>query len=130
MAKLALSVVAYIVSTFAVQAVSHFIINKEHYARVGHLKSSPVFALGVLSMLVQGVCLAALYAAMPGHEGGAAAGIFFAWKAGAVLVSYIALAEAAKYTVPSIPAWIAVESAAGLAQFTLFGILLGLIHRA
>ena len=52
----------------------------------------------------------------------------FAWLVGAFLVSYIALGEAAKYSVPSIPAWIAIEANVGFVQYTLFGILLGLAH--
>jgi len=42
-------------------------------------------------------------------------------------VSYIALAEAAKYTVPSVSRWIAVEALAGAVQFTVWGLLLGLV---
>jgi len=45
-------------------------------------------------------------------------------------VSYEALAEAAKYSVPSVTSWIAVEVAAGFVQFTLFGALLGWVYRA
>jgi len=44
-------------------------------------------------------------------------------------VSYEALAEAAKYGVPSVASWIAVEVAAGFVQFTFYGVLLGLVHR-
>ncbi len=54
----------------------------------------------------------------------------FAWLVGAFLVSYIALGEAAKYNVPSIPSWIAVEVGVGFVQFTLAGLFLGLAHRA
>ena len=53
-----------------------------------------------------------------------------AWLFGAFLVSYIALGEAAKYTVPSIPSWIAVEVGVGFVQFTIAGLLLGLAHRS
>ncbi len=54
----------------------------------------------------------------------------FSWLVGAFIVSYIALAEPAKYYVPSIPLWIAVEGGVGFVQFTLAGLLLGLAHRA
>jgi len=53
----------------------------------------------------------------------------FAWLVGSILVSYEALAEAAKYGVPSVASWIAVEVAAGFVQFTFYGVLLGLVHR-
>ena len=57
-------------------------------------------------------------------------GSWFAWLVGSILVSYEALAEAAKYGVPSVASWIAVEVAAGFVQFTLYGVLLGWVHRA
>ena len=129
MQKHVLSVLAYVVSTFATQAISHFMINKQHYAMVGHMKPRPIFALGILSMLVQGACLSSLYSVTANAGAGIMAGVVFTWQAGAILVSYIALAEAAKYTVPSVPSWIVVESVAGFVQFTLFGVLLGIIHR-
>jgi len=50
--------------------------------------------------------------------------VVFAWLVGSILVSYEALAEAAKYSVPSVASWIAVEPAAGCVQFTLYGALL------
>ena len=51
------------------------------------------------------------------------------WLLGAFLVSYIGLAEAAKYEVPSIPEWIGVEALAGAVQFTLAGVLLWWAHQ-
>jgi len=48
---------------------------------------------------------------------------------GLFLVSYIALVAPAKYTVPSVSSWMMVEGLAGLVQFAIFGVLLGLIHK-
>jgi hypothetical protein len=48
---------------------------------------------------------------------------------GAVLGSYIALAEAGKYAVTDVGSWFVVEAGAAAVQFTVFGLLLGLIHR-
>jgi hypothetical protein len=48
---------------------------------------------------------------------------------GTFLGSYIVLAEPAKYVVPSIASWMAVEAAASFLQFLLFGVLLGLIYK-
>ena len=81
-------------------------------------------------MLIQGSIMAYLYAQVP--EAGRSIGhaVFFAWLIGSILVSYEALAEAAKYTVPSVASWIAVELGAGFVQFTLYGALLGSVHRA
>ena len=90
----------------------------------------PIFALGVLSMLIQGTIMSYLYAHR--QESGRSIGhaVLFAWLVGSILVSYEALAEAAKYTVPSVATWIAVEVVAGFVQFTFYGALLGWVYRA
>lgn len=130
MKKHVLAVLAYVVATFATQAVSHFGVNAAHYAAVTYLRAQPIFALGVLSMLIQGSIITYAYARVP--EAGRSIGhaMLFAWLVGGILVSYEAFAEAAKYSVPSVASWIAVELAAGFVQFTLYGALLGWVHRA
>jgi hypothetical protein len=47
---------------------------------------------------------------------------------GGFLASYIVVGEAGKYAIPSIPSWIAVEASVAAVQYTLFGVLLGLLH--
>jgi hypothetical protein len=44
-------------------------------------------------------------------------------------VSYIALAEPAKYAVPNVATWVMVEVVAGAVQYTLVGLALALAHR-
>ncbi len=129
MQRAALTVVAYIAATFAVQATSHFGINAEHYARLGYLRAEPIVPMGFASMIVQGLVMAWLYPRLEGAGRSLWHALRFAWLMGAFLVSYIALAEAGKYAVPAIGPWIAVEVVAGFLQYTLFGLLLGLIHR-
>jgi hypothetical protein len=53
-----------------------------------------------------------------------------AWLFGLFLVSYIGLAEAAKYSVPDVSSWIGVEFFVGFIQFTLAGIFLALAHKS
>ena len=130
MKKHVLAVLAYVVATFATQAVSHFGVNAAHYAAVTYLRAQPIFALGVLAMLIQGSIATYAYAQVPQAGRSIGHAVFFAWLVGGILVSYEALAEAAKYSVPSVASWIAVEVAAGFVQFTLYGALLGWVHRA
>src|SRR5258708_24809247 len=59
-----LSTLAYMVGTFAVQATSHFAINREHYASVSFIRPEPIFALGALSMVLQGGILSWLYSSI------------------------------------------------------------------
>ena len=130
MRKHLLAVLVYVVATFATQALSHFGVNAAHYAAVTYLRAQPIFALGVLSMVIQGSILSYLYAHAPGAGRSVGHAVFFAWLVGGILVSYEALAEAGKYSVPAVGSWIAVEVGAGFVQFTLYGALLGWVHRA
>jgi hypothetical protein len=129
MKKQLLSVLAFVVATFVTQAASHFGVNAAHYAAVAHLREQPIFPLGVLAMLIQGGVLAHLYPRVAGSRRSMSEALKFAGLAGAFLLSYTALAEAAKYSVPAVAPWIAVEAAAGFVQFLFYGLLLGLIHR-
>lgn len=124
-----LSVAAYLIVTFAVQATNHFVVNTAHYARQSIMAPEPVLAGGIASMLVQGVVLTFLYSRLRHPFPGVAGGVGFALLMGAFLGSYIALAEPSKYLVTSRLDWFAVEATASLIQFTLFGLALGYIHK-
>lgn len=122
-------IVAYIICTFAVQATSHFAVNREHYAAVTFLRPNPIFALGLAAMALQGALLTQLYSRYAGNTAGWRHGLRFGLVVGAFFVSYPALAEPAKYSVPSISTWMLVEAAAGALQFGLFGLALGGLYR-
>lgn len=126
---IALTVLAYVITTFAVQGTSHFVVNAEHYAAIPIMRSQPVVAMGITSMVIQGLIFAFLFPTF--NRGGSPVrnGIVFAWMIGGFLASYIVLGEAGKYSIPSIPSWVAVEASVALVQYTVFGALLGLLHR-
>ncbi len=123
-----LTVLGYIVASFFTQASSHFVIFAQHYAAVPIMRAETIFPLGFATMIIQGSVLSYVFANSRFAGGSRMDAVRFAWLVGAFLVSYIALGEAAKYSVPSIPAWIAIEANVGFVQYTLFGILLGLAH--
>lgn len=128
-ATVLLTVLAYVVTTFAVQGASHFAINAGHYAAIPIMRTEPVIAMGLLSMVVQGVLFALLFPTFQRGGGAVWDGVKFSWALGGFLASYIVLGEAGKYAIPSIASWIAVEGSVAFVQYTLFGVLLGLIHR-
>ncbi|MSR07049.1 MAG: hypothetical protein EXR93_08300 [Gemmatimonadetes bacterium] len=117
------------VATFGVQGASHFAINAEHYAAIAFIRPDPVIPLGVASMLIQGATCALLFPTFDTGKSTIRNALVFSWTIGGFLASYIVLAEAGKYMIPSIPSWILVEGSAAAAQFTIFGLLLGLLHR-
>src|SRR3982751_1137618 len=61
MTKHVLAVLAYFVATFATQPVSPFGVFTEHDAPATYMRQEPVFQLGMLAMLVQGIALSYLY---------------------------------------------------------------------
>ena len=129
MTKHVLAGVAYLVATFATQALSHFVLNVEHYAAVTFMRAEPIFALGIATMVIQGAIVSYLYSRMSAPRRSIGHAVGFSWLVGSVLVSYIALAEPSKYAVPNVASWVAVELLAGLLQFTAFGVLLGFVYR-
>ena len=123
-----LAVLGYIVATFFTQAMSHFVIFTQHYAAVPIMRAETIFPLGFATMIIQASVLSYVFANSRFAGGSRMDAVRFAWLFGAFGVSYAALGEAAKYNVPSIPSWLAVEAGVGFVQYTLFGILLGLAH--
>lgn len=126
---IALTILAYVVTTFAIQGGSHFVINADHYAAVAFARANPILPMGLATMVIQGTIFAFLFPVCSRRPVTVRAAIVFSWALGAFLASYIALAEAGKYTVPSIRSWVVVEVSVAAVQYTIFGLLLGLIHR-
>ena len=124
-----LSVLGYVVCTFAVQGTSHFVVNKAHYAAMPHLRAEPIVAMGISSMVIQGAVLTFLYSRSDLAERGLIGALVMAWAVGLVIVSYIALAEYGKYNLTGFASWATVEVTVGVIQFTLIGIALWLAHR-
>jgi hypothetical protein len=124
-----LTIAGYVFSTLLVQATSHFVINKAHYAAIPFVRAEPIVALGVLTMLVQGAILSYAYSVSRLKDGGLFGALLTAWMFGAFLASYMSLALPAEYAAPSIPAWFGVEATAAALQFTLAGVFLWLAHR-
>jgi hypothetical protein len=121
---------AFIFVSFAVQALSHFAINEEHYSGITFMREEPIMALGVFTMIIQGMILTYLYRSTPKPGNPILQGLKFGLLMGVFFVSYIALVEPSKYMAPSILSWFLVEGTAGLIQFGMFGILLGIIYRS
>ena len=123
--KISLGMLAFMFISFVVQAMSHFVINVEHFSAVEFMRKEPILSLGIATMLIQGAVLSYIYSILTKNGSTIWNGIVYGNLMGIFLVSYIALVEPSKYTVPSVLEWIAVETISGFIQFSLFGLLLG-----
>ena len=128
MKKFIFTILTFIGVSFVIQALSHFVINTDHYASVSFMREPQIIPLGILTMVIQGAILAYLYPLFYRGESTVKEGLKFGLVMGVFLVSYIALVEPAKYIAPSVILWIAVEGIVGIVQFSIFGMLIGLIH--
>lgn len=129
MTKHLLSVLAFMLVSFGVQGLSHFVINQDHYAGIFFMRDEPIIALGLLAMILQGSTMTLALARSVPRQATVRDGLTVSLAFGLFLTAYIALAAPAKYAVPSISVWIGVEGLASLIQFSVFGVFLGLIHR-
>ena len=124
----ALAVIAYVFATFSVQATSHFAINVDHYAAIDFMRKDEIMELGILTMILEGAILAYFFPQFYRSGPPILQGLKFSLLMGLFLGGYIVLVEPAKYMVPSVSEWIVVEGLASLAQFSLFGVLLGVLY--
>lgn len=124
-----LSVIGFMIVTFAVQGLNHFVINEAYYANIDFARPEPVMALGFLTMIVQGSILSFALGYIAPIGATMKDGFKISLSYGLFLAAYIAWAEPAKYAAPSIPGWMLTEGLASTIQFTIFGLLLGFIHR-
>ncbi len=129
MVKHILSVIGFMLITFAVQGLNHFVINRVHYANIDFVRPEPVMALGFLTMIAQGSILTLALAHIAPNGATIKDGLKVSLSFGLFLGFYIAVTEPAKYAAPSIPGWIWAEGLASAVQFVLFGLVLGFVHQ-
>ncbi len=128
-ARLAGGTAAFVVASFVVQSLSHFVFAADHFAAVPFMRAEPIMAMGVGTMLFQGALLTWVFSRFGRAETVGRDAIGYALAMGGFLGAYIAVVEPAKYAVPSIGSWVAVEGVAAMVQFALFGLGLRLVFR-
>ncbi len=127
--RLAVGTGTFVACTFVVQALSHFVLAADHFAAVSFMRSEPILAMGVGTMVVQGLLLTWAFSKFGRAETLTRDALAFALAMGAFLGGYIAVVEPSKYAVPSIGGWIAVEGIAATGQFLLYGLGLRSVFR-
>ena len=124
-----LAAASYLILTFIIAAAWHLALFKDVYTRLGvFTRPRPIIPLGVLSMVLQAAIVAYLYPFF--YRGGSplVEGATFGLLLGVFMGSNAVLAEAGKNQVGSLRTWIALEGVYYLLQFTVVGLVIGLVY--
>ena len=84
--------------------------------------------LGITSLFIQGVIIAALYPYFRKGRHPVIDGVLFSWVMGLMVWSVMGPATAAKFTIEPVMTFLAYHSVFQFLQFTTTGIALGLIY--
>jgi hypothetical protein len=120
----------YVVGTFILAVLWHVVLFKGTYDALGYIaRKEPIFVLGLLSMVVQGVVLAWLFPYFARNGNPVRKGLRFSLAMGAFFWSCHVLAAAAKQPISPISTFMLIETIYLLIQFILAGLLIGWAYR-
>lgn len=128
MNKIVLAALAYVFISFALAAPWHLVWFKKLYDDLGmYNRAEPIIALGVGSMVVQGLVMALLYPRQ--YQGGhpIVEGLRFGLLMGLFLFSISTMANAAKIRVAPMSVFFGVQALFHALQFAATGAAIGLI---
>lgn len=125
-----LGTLAYAGVTFPLAYTWHLMVFADLYQRLGFVTlAEPNVLLGFLTILFQGVLLAAIYPRFRSGAGPTLNGLIFGLAVAAFIWSAATVAHAAKHEVGSPSTFIGMEAAYFLVNFVAYGLLMGRIHR-
>lgn len=127
--KFLLSAAAYLVVTFVIAAGWHLALFKDMYTEL-HIftRKEPLIYLGLISMVLQSVVVVYLYPRVRGDRAPLNEGLRFGILMGVFMGSSAVFGEAGKQEVSSLSTWLVLESVYYLFQFSVIGIVVGLIY--
>ncbi len=129
MPRILLGASAYMVICFPLAVLWHMVLFPAVYDRLGYFNGAdPNYALGFLSIFLQGLVLSVGYDLFSGQCPSIKTALQFSGAAGLFLWTCHVAAFAAKHPLSSNVMFFAVETAYLVIQFTLFGLVLGLIN--
>ena len=127
--KFWMAAASYLVLTFIFAASWHLALFKNIYTRLGAFtRPKPIIALGLLSMVLQALVVAYLYPRLDLGGSPLANGACFGLLLGILMGSNAVLAEAGKNQVGPLGTWIPLEGVYYLLQFTVVGIVIGMVY--
>ncbi|MGI9307372.1 MAG: hypothetical protein ACR2P5_08745 [Gammaproteobacteria bacterium] len=125
---IALGALAYTLATFAWAVAWHIVLFEPQYIAFGYFGAEPSFALGFLSILIQGCVLSALYPLVNLTGKPVLRGMKFAAWVGVFFWTSHVLALLAKQPVDGALLFLAMETFYLSVQFGMFGAAIGIIY--
>ncbi|MEJ6392371.1 hypothetical protein V8J82_03835 [Gymnodinialimonas sp. 2305UL16-5] len=127
--KQILAAAIYPLIVFPLALVWHLVLFKDRYMTFGYFAGEPNIPVGLVTMIIQGVVLAAMYPMFKLRHTGHARAFLFAGLLGLFFWTSHVLALVAKQNVPQAGTYIVMETAYLSLQFGLFALALGFIFR-
>ena len=126
--KLVVGSAGYTICTFSLAVVWHVLLFRERYESFGYFEGEPDFLVGLLTIVLQGILLCALFPMLKAEGSSFRRGFRFALIVGAFFWTSHVLAFVAKQEIPGASAFIWMETLYLVLQFGVFGLIIGLIH--
>ncbi|WDE07850.1 hypothetical protein SG34_013765 [Thalassomonas viridans] len=123
-----LGTIAYTVVTFPLAVIWHVVLFEEQFRAFGYFDGEPNFALGFLTILIQGFMLSFLFPLFKLSGQALSRGLKYALLMGVFFWTSHVLALVAKQEMNGALSFVVMESFYLVIQFGIFGILIGFIH--
>ena len=125
-----LTSLAYIIPTMIIGYVWHLILFKDLYDSLGiYNRAKPIIPLGFFSMIIQGIILSYFYQFYTHGKSTMKKAILYNQLMGLLFFSLSTLANAAKMEVTSMTTWLIIQVTFTFLQFTVAGVLIGLVNK-
>ncbi len=129
MLRFVLTVLAYLVPTFALGFTWHLKIFQATYRELRIYREDIIIPFGFASMLIQGIIFAVAYPRLVVNPASIASGMGFAAAAALLSWTFTTLAVAAKHPMTSVSRFVATETGFTALQFLFVGPLFALAAR-
>jgi hypothetical protein len=129
MTRFILAVLAYLIPTFALGFVWHLILFENYYKALQIYRDDVIIPFGLLSMLIQAVIFASIYARVFLQSDGRflSRALLYSALGAALSWSFTTLAVAAKNIMTSVPNYLIIETGFTLVQWIMVGPLTVLV---
>ena len=123
-----LGILAYTLVTFPLAIIWHVVLFKELYTNFGYFEGEPSFALGLITIIIQGAVLSFLFPYVSFSGSSVLRGLKYSLLIGTFFWTSHVLAFVAKQVIGESLLFIVMESFYLFLQFGVYGVIIGFIY--